>query len=294
MTIGENARLVAEGDENNPIEFTTLHKDLGWGGLRFLDSGDDDILIHCSISFAKKGAGLVTSYYYLSGDESEDSCGGAIYCYASSPTITNCKITNNIGDKGGAIYCLESYPVISNTLIANNASLGSAPQCGGICTEGWGAPEIINCTIVNNLPGGIFTVSGDGVDMTNSIVWGNEKYQIQTDESVPVVSFCDVQGGYPGEGNIYADPCFFEPSSGVGIDYDGTSATWTLRSSSPCINSGTETYFPETDLAGSQRVYSDIVDLGAYENQSDLPLITIAPAGTVDAGFVALDTESTI
>jgi hypothetical protein len=294
MTIGENARLAAEGNENNPIEFTTLHKDLGWGGLRFLDSGDDDILIHCSISFAKKGAGLVTSYYYLSGDKAKDSCGGAIYCSASSPTITNCKITNNIGDKGGAIYCIESYPVISNTLIANNASLGSAPQCGGICTEGWGAPEIINCTIVNNLPGGIFTVSGDGVDMTNSIVWGNERYQIETDESVPVISFCNVQGGYPGEGNIDVDPCFFDPSAGVGVDYDGASANWMLQSSSPCINSGIETYFPETDLAGRQRVYSDIVDLGAYENQSDLPLITIAPAGTVDAGFVVLDTESTI
>ncbi len=294
MTIGESARLLAEGNENNPIEFTTLHKDLGWGGLRFLDSGDDDVLIHCSISYAKKSAGLVTRYYYPLGDEGKDSCGGAIFCYASSPIITNCKITNNIGDKGGALYCNESYPVISNTLIANNTSLGSSPQCGGICTEGWGAPEIINCTIVNNLPGGIFTASGDGVDMTNSIVWGNERYQIETDESLPVVSFCDVQGGYAGEGNINVDPCFFDPSAGVGVGYDGSSANWTLRSSSPCINSGTETYFPETDLAGSQRIYSDIVDLGVYENQSDLPLITIAPAGTVDAGFVALDTESTI
>ncbi|HUU16419.1 MAG TPA: C10 family peptidase [Sedimentisphaerales bacterium] len=294
MTIGENARLAAEGNENNPIEFTTLHKDLGWGGLRFLDSGDDDVLIHCSISYAKKSAGLVTSYYYPQGDEGKDSCGGAIFCYASSPIITNCKITNNIGDKGGALYCNESYPVISNTLIANNTSLGSSPQCGGICTEGWGAPEIINCTIVNNSPGGIFTASGDGVDMTNSIVWGNERYQIETDESVPVVSFCDVQGGYPGEGNIDVDPCFFDPSAGIGAGYDGPSANWMLQSSSPCINSGTETYFPETDLAGSERIYSDIVDLGAYENQSDLPLITIAPAGTVDAGFVALDTESTI
>jgi hypothetical protein len=130
--------------------------------------------------------------------------------------------------------------------------------------------------------------------MTNSIVWGNERYQIETDESVPVVSFCDVQGGYIGEGNIDVDPCFFDPSTGVGVGYDGSSANWMLQSSSPCINSGTETYLPETDLAGSERIYSDIVDLGAYENQSDLPLITVAPAGTVDAGFVALDTESTI
>ena len=293
MTIGENARLAAEGNENNPIEFTTLHKDLGWGGLRFLDSGDDDVLIHCTISYAKKNTGLLTRFYYPQGDEGKDSCGGAIFCYASSPIITNCKITNNIGDKGGALYCNESYPVISNTLIANNTSLGSSPQCGGICTEGWGAPEIINCSIVNNSPGGIFTMSGDGVDMTNTIVWGNDRYQIRTDESVPVVSFCDVQGGYPGQGNIDADPCFFAPSSGAGPDYDGASANWTLRSSSPCINSGTEIYLPETDLAGSQRIYSDIVDIGAYENQSDLPLITVTPSGTADAGFVPLGTDST-
>lgn len=294
MTIGKNARLVAVGDENNPIEFTTLHKDLGWGGLRFLDSGDDDKLFHCLISYAKKGIGLITSFYYYQEEEAKDSCGGAIFCYASNPTITNCKITNNTGDKGGAIYCLESYPIISNTLIANNSSLGNAPQCGGICTEGWGAPEIINCTIVNNMPGGIFTASGDGIDMTNTIVWGNERYQIQTDESVPVVSFCNVQGGYTGEGNIDADPCFFDPSLGVGTEYDGASANWTLHSSSPCINSGVEGYLTETDLAGSPRIYSDLVDMGAYENQSDLPLITISPAGTLDAGFSGLNKESTI
>jgi len=293
LTIGKNARLIAEGDENSPIEFTTLNKDMGWGGLRFVDSADDDILSHCSISFAKKSGGLVTGHYHSHEYEGKDSCGGAIYCYASSPTITNCKITNNIGDKGGAIYCIESYPAISNTLIANNASLGNSPQCGGICTEDSGAPEIKNCTIVNNLPGGIFTASGDGADMTNTIIWGNHVYQIQTGESVPVVTFCDVQGGYPGKGNIDADPCFFDPSAGAGAEYDGSSANWTLRSCSPCINSGRETYLPKTDLAGSQRIYSDIVDMGAYENQSDLPLITITPAGTVDAGFVPLNTDST-
>ncbi|MBA7468459.1 hypothetical protein ES707_03710 [subsurface metagenome] len=287
MTIGENARLAAEGNESQPIEFTAWNRDIGWGGLRFLDSGDDDILSYCSITFSKKNT---SSNVYI---PSVDSSGGAIYCNSSSPTITNCKIANNIGDEGGAIYCFESYPVISNTVIANNSSMGGISQCGGIFTTGWGAPEIKNCTIVNNSPGGIFTMSGDGVDMTNTIVWGNHMYQIRTDESVPVVSFCDVQGGYPGQGNIDAEPCFFAPSSGAGPDYDGASANWTLLSSSPCINSGTEIYIPETDLAGSQRIYSDIVDIGAYENQSDLPLITVTPSGTADAGFIALGTDST-
>lgn len=291
MTIGEDARLDAQGDDNRPIEFTAWNKDMGWTGLRFMDSGDDDILSHCSITYSKKGAGLVTYYDYYYGSDDEDFYGGAVYCYGSSPTITNCKITNNIGDKGGAIYCIEGYPVISNTVIANNASMGGTPQCGGICTEGLGAPEIKNCTIVNNSPGGIFATTGGGLDATNTILWGNERYQIQSIQSMPVISFCDIQGGYPGQGNIDVDPCFFDPSSGVGSDYDGLSANWTLRSSSPCINCGTEIFLPDTDLAGNLRIFSDIVDLGAYENQSDLPLITTVPL--VEAGFVSLATDST-
>jgi len=294
MSIGKNARLAAQGNENHPIEFTALNREMGWTGLRFLDSGEDDILSYCSITFSKKTVGLITEEDYYADYGDKDNCGGALYCYFSSPTITNCKITNNIGDSGGAIYCAESYPVISNTVIANNASLGGLPRCGGICSDWWGAPEIRNCTIVNNVPGGIFTTSWEEMNVTNTIIWGNEQYQIETQESTPVVSFCDVQGGYRGQGNMDADPCFFAPSAGAGPDYDGLSANWTLRSSSPCINSGTEIELPATDLAGSPRIYSDIVDMGAYENQSDLPLITIAPSATVEAGFVPIDTNSTM
>ena len=290
MTVGENARLAAEGTEYDPIEFTAFNRDTGWTGLRFLDSGSDDILSHCSISFSKKNAGFITESEPLD----ENSCGGAVYCYYSDLTIANCKITNNTGDKGGAIYCDESYPIISNTVIANNTSLGGEPQSGGICIGELGKPEILNCTIVNNSPGGIFTQSEEGIDVTNTIVWGNDRYQIETIRSIATVSFCDIQDGYDGQGNIDADPCFFNPSPGVGPQYDGSAANWTLQSCSPCINSGKHTNVAETDLTGNMRIYSDIIDIGAYENQSDLPLITIAPSVTGDAGFVLLDTESSV
>jgi hypothetical protein len=291
MTIGERAQLTAEGTVNNPIEFTAWNKDVGWTGLRFIESGGDDNLSHCSISFANKNSGFVTEY---NPEANENTCGGAVYCYSSDPTITNCKITNNTGDKGGAIYCDESYLKISNTVIANNASLGGSPQCGGICIGEAGKPEILNCTIVNNLPGAIFTQSWDGIDVTNTVIWGNDRYQIQTVESTPRVLFCDVQDGYDGQGNIDADPCFFEPTIGVGPQYDGLAANWMLQSCSPCINSGKRISLANTDLAGNPRINSDIIDIGAYENQSDLPLITIAPSVTGDAGFVLLDTDSSI
>ena len=79
---------------------------------------------------------------------------------------------------GGAIYCVDSSPIISNTLIANNTSVGGDSQCGGICCDEAGVPEIRNCTIVNNFPGGLFTSSWDGMNVTNTIVWGNDRYQI--------------------------------------------------------------------------------------------------------------------
>jgi len=90
-----------------------------------------------------------------------------------------------------------------------------------------------------------------------------------------------------------ADPCFFDPSGGAGLDYDGLTANWALQSGSPCLNAGTDIGLTNTDLAGHTRVSSDYVDLGAYENQSDLPLLTVVPAGTVDVGAVGLESRET-
>lgn len=210
MTVGRNARLTARGNAAHLVEFTAWNRDCGWTGLRFVDSGDDDLLSHCSITFAKKGAGAIPQGNSTAGTSAETR-GGAIYCEGSDPTIENCKITNNVGDVGGAVYCVGSSPVISNTLIANNTSAGGRPRSGGVCCDQWGVPELKNCTIVHNSPGGIFATSWEGTNVTNTIVWGNDVYQIQTDECSPTVSFCDVQGGYRGEGNMNVDPCFFDP-----------------------------------------------------------------------------------
>jgi hypothetical protein len=294
MTVGKNAKLIARGNVGYPIEFTAWNKDCGWAGLRFVDSGGDDVLSYCSITLARKGAGLIPKDQSTAGSP-EATNGGAIFCSYSNPSIENCKITNNVGDAGGAIYCIESSPVISDTLIANNTSLGGRPRAGGVYCDEWGVPELRNCTIVHNSPGGIFATSWEGTDITNSIVWGNDVYQIQASECSPAVTFCDVQGGYRGEGNMNVDPCFFGPSDGVGIDYDGSAANWALRTSSPCINAGTQIdELPATDLAGASRIHSDVVDLGAFESQSNLSLMTISPSVIADAGFVQVSASSVV
>lgn len=288
LTVGRQAKLLAEGSEAQPVEFTAWNLETGWTGLRFVDSGSDDYLSYCRISCAKKDAGLVPQDGSSTVTDA-DSLGGAVYCEASDPIIGNCVIANNMGKVAGAIYCTDSYPLVMNTVIANNTAVGGTAQCGGILCDAYGAPQIYNCTIVNNFPGAILSSSWDGITVVNTIVWGNDRYQIYMDECAPTIAFCDIQGGYRGEGNIDRDPCFLDPTEGVGTDYDGTSANWALASDSPCINAGTQVGdLPMTDPAGGGRVFSDVIDIGAYENQSDLPLLTVTPSNTVDAGCVAV------
>ncbi|MEN6336274.1 MAG: right-handed parallel beta-helix repeat-containing protein, partial [Phycisphaerales bacterium] len=294
LTVGQSAKLTAQGNDAQPIELTAWNRMTGWGGLRFVNSSADDVLSYCSISYAKKNAGLNP------GDDSTlvneaDLLGGGVYCESSDPLIENCRITNNTGGGAGAIYCIDSYSIISNTLIANNTSVGGSTQCGGVCVDDSGVPEIWNCTIVNNFPGGLFSSSWDGVNVTNTILWGNDRYQIMTAECHPTVTFCDVQNGFAGEGNMAMDPCFLDPSDGVGAEYDGASANWRLRPDSPCINSAMlMDELPDADLVGAPRIHCGALDLGACENQSDLPLMTVSPSTTVDAGFVAVNASKTL
>lgn len=290
LTIGQGARLRARGTATRPVEFTAGNRQRGWEGLRFVASGDDDVLSHCLITYAKKAAAGVIS----AADEGNNPFGGAVCCHESSPTISHCKIVNNTCDRAGGIYCYRSSAVISNTLVANNTSIGGVPQSGGICCDRGSAVSIDNCTIVHNAPGGVFSESEYGTEVTNTIVWGNAEYQILTYESEVAVSFSNVQGGYQGHENIDSHPCFIDPSVAAGADYDGLAANWALQLCSPCINGGSEDAAGTADLAGNTRVFSGVIDMGAYENQLELPLIATRPAGMLEFGCVTAGDENVL
>ncbi|MHC4285115.1 MAG: choice-of-anchor Q domain-containing protein, partial [Planctomycetota bacterium] len=93
------------------------------------------------------------------------------------------------------------------------------------------------------------------------------------DDSTIDITYSNVQGGWPGEGNIDADPRFVEPgywdANGVWIDGD-----YHLLPDSPCIDTGDPNFMAEpneTDLDGKPRVLDGdndsvlVVDMGAYE-----------------------------
>jgi len=244
---------------------------------------------------------------------------GAIECrYRCEPEISNCIISNNIGEyRGGINYWGESQPVVSNCIIRGNSGQGgggittggahcygtilnclivgnhSANLGGGIYWWSWGGSlTIINCTVADNLGmGGILIGGGGNVTgtITNCIVWGNRwegsSFQIVLEDMTAEVTYCGVEGGWPGEGNIDADPLFVDAD---GLDNIAGTADDNLRllGGSPCLDTGNNLAVPPsltTDLDRNPRIINGIVDMGAYEGPKQ-GLVVIPRSVTVQEG----------
>ena len=76
------------------------------------------------------------------------SVGGGVYCHASSPTLTDCAISDNTAS-GGGLYCRSSSPMLSNCVIIGNTASGDG---GGVYCDS-SSPTLTNCAITGNAAG---------------------------------------------------------------------------------------------------------------------------------------------
>ncbi|MCP4360457.1 MAG: T9SS type A sorting domain-containing protein, partial [Chloroflexi bacterium] len=182
---------------------------------------------------------------------------------------------------GGGIHIVDCSPEVTNNIISGNVS---SHEGGGVWVEDWpnqtGVPKpvFINNTITNNSathPGGGIYVSGSpqvNVKMMNNILWGNsapDSIQIDTHNGATIqVRYSDVQGGWPGEGNIDTDPLLAADS---------------LTDSSSCIGAGIlqsdfgdglVLYSPDYDINGRMRPSpaGTNPDMGAWESKWEVPV----------------------
>jgi len=122
-------------------------------------------------------------------------------------------ITRGLNDIGSAIFCAGSHPMIANCLIVGNRT--SDPNFGAAIYCADSNSIIQNCTITDNYGGefgsSIYLVNSD-IIIENSIVWGNIPEQIIVESgNDPIVVYSNIQGTWPGEGNIDVDPNFAPP-----------------------------------------------------------------------------------
>jgi len=197
--------------------------------------------------------------------------------YSSSPVITNCLFSGNVGYNGGAMSNNASNPVVTNCIFnGNRAQLG-----GGMCNVG-SNPLVINCTFTRNTAmvsgGGLYNQNSSPY-VRNSIFRGDTApagygLEIFNDTaSVPDVGYCLVQGGYAaGTSIINVDPQFVD-AYGLDNVLGNLDDSLMLRPESGCIDVGTNSAsgIPANDISGRVRVYdgnrdgTSVADMGAYE-----------------------------
>jgi len=173
--------------------------------------------------FCRANSNALITHNILTGNTTKGGAG--ISLEGSSPVISGNVFRDNSADyNGGAITCREgSSPAITNNLFDRNAA-GSG-RGGAIFIRDTSAPVIGNSTFSGNSAGkdgGGIACDGTSPTIENSILWSNDApADPQISGGSPVVSYCDVEGGWVGVGNIDADPLFVdEPNSDFRLQQD--------------------------------------------------------------------------
>ena len=220
---GKNLTLRSTDPDDSAVVASTIITGVGNGNLITFSNNEDASCILAGFTITNSNNG--------------------IYCYGSSPTISNCSIIGNVSD-GIKLY-MSSNPTVSNCIITRNGDSGIAMlKYTAGRKQYYNSPIITNCTIVDNSNIGI----SEGIpSVTNSIIYGNS---VQITGSSAVVTYSNIQGGFPGEGNIDVDPLFADAANG---DYH-------LLAGSPCIDAGD----PTTSVGSEPIPNGGIINMGAY------------------------------
>ncbi len=211
--------------------------------------------------------------------------GAGMYNYASSPALINVDITDNTSDHCAGIYNdahdAQSLTLTNVAITGNN--VGSESPIGGILLE-TGALTATNVTIASNSgASALYLGSAATAVVHNSIIYG----------------------GIPGDGTCASRNSIIEGSSSTAngnLDASGITLkdlfvnefSAMLSACSPAINAGDNSLLPAgttTDIAGAARIQLGVVDMGAYEAESDTPDESAAMAAQYQSITLPLDLD---
>jgi hypothetical protein len=267
------------------------------GGMYVL--GGELVLTNCSFTgnAADRAGGAISQ---ATGHAQMISCtftrnsadvGGAIDTSACDSRLDGCSFTGNAAPSGGGLYSISSPLTIRHCLFAGNGSGTASRRPFGTHREGGaiylsGSASVSNCTFHGNLAqkGRSIWMSQSDVALTNCILWDADDPVCADEGDRPSVTYSDLPGTWPGEGNIEVDPCFAQPGY---WDPNGTpdemhddfwvdgdyhlrsragrwvpgSRTWTTdETSSLCIDAGD----PNSPIGDEPSPNGGRVNIGAY------------------------------
>jgi len=164
--------------------------------------------------------------------------GGAaagIHCDGSNPIIENCIVT---GSRGNGMVFVNSKAKVRNCTVAENSAL--VGQAAVTCID---SPVMI----------------------TNSIIAANrpEGVSIAVAGAAPAVTYCNVEGGWDGDGNIADNPLFSELGDLRLMSEEGRwdGSAWVVDAmTSPCVDAGD----PSANVGSEPAPNGGIINMGAF------------------------------
>lgn len=167
---------------------------------------------------------------------------------------------------------------------------------GGVGSAYGGTCEFVNCTFLANqnsstVPANIMLISGTAqLAVRNSVARNHPHsslFRVASGSPTIEVANSNIQGGYPGVGNIDVDPLFVDAANG----------DFRLGAGSPCIDAGDNAaaqFIPGTDFNGRPRFVdipgvadtgvgpTPVIDMGAFERQPEACTLDTNANGQVE------------
>jgi len=296
------------------------------GGGIYNDDQSNPNLINCIFTWNFSGIGggmsnfqscpILTDCIFKANISDLDG-GGMSNEKQSCPTLTNCKFTWNKSGYGGGISNWENCsPSLTNcTFSGNLATIWG----GGMYNVLNGNPILTNCNFIGNSSDrtgdGIFNYESNTI-LTNCILrnGGNEIWN--DDNSMIMITYSNIQGGWPGLGNIDKDPLFAKPGYWIDINdpnsvaepndpnaiwidgdyhlksevgrWDPNSESWVVDDvTSPCIDAGD----PNSPNGDEPQPNGGIINIGAYGGTAEA---SMSPAGAEEIVYIQWLGHSTV
>ena len=235
--------------------------------------------------FCRDNSNPIFKNVTIINNQAEYFFGGVKTSFDCNPVFINCNISNNcdhdlysgcggIGNIEPNTSPIDDTIIIINSIISKNSSVEIGGAFFGTCNA-----VIINSDFNDNngQVGAVEVSDGGNIEVVNSIMWDHVSPEIYFNQyerpNFAEISYTDIKNGesgiqtngngtyYWGPGNINQAPLFV----------DSLNDNYQLLPGSPCIDAGTPDTtglnLPPIDLAGNQRIYNGIIDIGAYEWQ---------------------------
>jgi len=272
----------------------------------------DLALDRCALT-GNSAAGRGGGVYVILGEMESQGCtfkanvagqaGGALYYEHTELSMTRCAFVGNSAKgeagRGGATGNYASNTTLDSCVFVGNAATVAG---GGIWDQNGSSPSSawlpmptrlhsMNCTFVNNRAtrgGTLASLSGEATLLThvtikNCIVWSSGGIWNGGGSTVEV-DYSSIRNGWPGTGNIDADPCFAAPGhwdpNGTADDpnddfwvegdyhlksqagrWDPNSQSWVIDDvTSPCIDAGD----PNSPIGYEPFPNGGRINMGAY------------------------------